>query len=113
MEDGLSLHDSAYAMSPQLQSRLRLVYSQASTSLALMAAAAGGYGRQAKQQQQQQQRQAVKDVEQGGGDAASGPFCGCVGMFGRSWAEAKEELAQFMLVRQLFSTLFVVFQTKF
>jgi hypothetical protein len=110
VEDGQSLHDSSYLMSPELQSRLRLVYSQASTSLALMAAAAKGYGRhsssnskrkQAHQQQQQQQGY-DKDVEQGsssGGGAAGRPFCGCVGAFGRSWAAAKEELAAFMLVR--------------
>jgi hypothetical protein len=81
-----------------------------------MAAAAGGYGRQASQvKQQQQQRRAGKDVEGsaeghdveqgrvggdgGGGGSAAGQFCGCVGLFGRSWAEAKEELAEFMLVR--------------
>ncbi|WIA43121.1 hypothetical protein OEZ86_009637 [Tetradesmus obliquus] len=124
-EDGLSLHDSAYAMSPQLQARLRLVYSQASTSLALMAAAAGSYGRQANQQQQrgegkdvelgsqgkdvelgragkdveqqQQHRSEGKDVDLGGGSAAAGPCCRGVGMFSRSWGEAKEELAAFML----------------
>jgi hypothetical protein len=107
VEDGQSLHDSSYVMSPELQSRLRLVYSQASTSLALMAAAAKGYGRHSssnskRKQPQLQQQGDEKDVEQGssgGGGAASGPFCGCVGAFGRSWAQAKEELAQFMLVR--------------
>jgi hypothetical protein len=107
VEDGQSLHDSSYVMSPELQSRLRLVYSQASTSLALMAAAAKGYGRHSsskrkRKQLQQQQQGDEKDVEQGSGNgdagAALGSFCGCVGAFGRSWAQAKEELAEFMLV---------------
>jgi hypothetical protein len=65
-----------------------------------MAAAAASYGRHgsSNKQQQQQPGKDAGDVEQGSAAAAAGPFCGCVGAFGRSWAEAKEELATFMLV---------------
>lgn len=84
IEDGESLHESdSWMSSPDLLSRLRLVYSQTATSLALMACTVKQFGQAAAP--------AVRART-----PADGSFCVMVGAFGASWRRAKEELTDYM-----------------
>lgn len=124
IEDGQSLqvdHTQAHAL---LLARLRLVYSQAATSLALMSDTVAAYGRpersnpgcdafvtasRSSSRVTPEPPAGAAAPEAGAAGAAAagasakraapapvGGFCGLVSVFGRSWAEAKADLATYM-----------------
>lgn len=119
IEDGETLQGLDTHFSPEMLSRLCLVYSQTATSLALMSCTVQQFGRQ--QQQQQQRGGTAHDVESGSNSGAHnidvglnkksdsglvgvvtvpGPFCGAISAFGRTWSESKADLSRHMALEQ-------------
>lgn len=113
VEDGETLQVDHTEVHALLLARLRLAYSQAATSLALMSDTVAAYGRPSRSCAGSEAFVAASrsssavapeppadDPAGGGGKRAApapvGGFCGLVSVFGRSWAEAKAELATFM-----------------
>eukprot|EP00879_Flechtneria_rotunda_P012322 GHRR01012869.1.p1 GENE.GHRR01012869.1~~GHRR01012869.1.p1 ORF type:complete len:957 (+),score=306.37 GHRR01012869.1:270-3140(+) len=100
VEDGESLNDASIIACQDLLQRLRLVYSQAATSLAFMAHTVKVYGGHLDIATNNPFSSCWADTVAAVRPSKSNeaPFCDVVVAFGRSWAEAKADLAYFMQI---------------